>query len=215
MSVLKVQQKLQAAGFYKGPLDGIYGPDTELALDAAIGIEYAQQLAWGNKVSAEFRRKVFAIAKELGIQPDFLMACMAWESGETFSPSVKNAAGSGATGLIQFMPATAKGLGTTTAALAAMTAERQLDYVLAYFRPYKGRIKTLSDVYMAILWPAAIGRAESSALWTEADRPTHYRQNAGLDLNRDRVISKAEAAQCVQKKLDKGVKPPLVWRSQK
>lgn len=41
------------------------------------------------------------------------MAAMAFESGETFSPSIKNAAGSGAVGLIQFMPSTAKALGTS------------------------------------------------------------------------------------------------------
>lgn len=212
MSVLKVQQKLQAAGFYKGALDGVWGPVTEAALDAAMGIEYAGSLAWGAIVSPEFRRKVFAGCRELGIQPDFLMACMAWESAESFSPSMKNAAGSGATGLIQFMPSTAKDLGTTTAALAAMTAEQQLDYVFKYFRPYKGRLKTLSDLYMAILWPAGIGKPESWALWKEDGR-AFYRQNAGLDLNRDKVISKAEAAQCVQKKLDKGSKPPYVWRT--
>jgi soluble lytic murein transglycosylase-like protein len=37
------------------------------------------------------------------------MACMAWESGRSFRPDVKNMAGSGATGLIQFMPTTAAG----------------------------------------------------------------------------------------------------------
>ena len=45
--------------------------------------------------------------------PDFLLACMAFESGMSFCSSIRNAA-SGATGLIQFMPSTARGLGTTT-----------------------------------------------------------------------------------------------------
>ena len=212
MSMVKVQAKLKEAGFYKGPLDGVYGPQTELALDAALGIQYASSLAWGSKVSPEFRLKVFAGCRELGLQPDWLMACMAWESGETFSASIRNAAGSGAVGLIQFMPSTAKALGTSTEALALMTPERQLDYVFKYFRPYKGRLNTLSDLYMAILWPKGIGKAESWPLWSKEDG-AFYEQNAGLDLNKDKVISKAEAAQCVQKKLDKGVKPPYVWRT--
>jgi len=213
MSILIVQQKLKAAGFDPGPLDGRWGATTELALDAAIGIEQSGSLAWGNKVSAEFRKKVFAGCRDQGIPADSLMACMAWESAESFSSDIRNAAGSGAVGLIQFMPSTAKDMGTSTALLAGMTPERQLDYVFAYFRPYKGRLKTLADIYMAILWPAAIGRPESSSLWTADERPTTYRQNSGLDLNRDRVISKAEAAAKVQQKLMKGVKPPYVWRS--
>lgn len=169
------------------------------------------RLAWGNKVTSEFRKRVFEISQELGINPDYLMACMAFESAETFSPSIKNAAGSGATGLIQFMPSTAKGLGTSTAALANMTALQQLEYVHAYFWPYRGRLKTLGDVYMAILWPAGIGKPDTWALWDKNSRPTTYRQNAGLDANKDGVITKAEATAKVKAKLDRGLLPAQVW----
>jgi hypothetical protein len=154
---------------------------------------------------------VTALCERLGVEPDHLMACMAFESGETFSPSIYNAAGSGAVGLIQFMPATARGLGTATGNLAALSAVDQLDWVEKYFQPYKGRLKTLSDVYMAILWPAAIGKPESSPLWSQADRPTTYRQNAGLDVNKDGAITKAEAASKVQAKLERGRKPEFLW----
>lgn len=171
-------------------------------------------LAWGNKVSPAFRERVFAICKDLALDPDYLMSCMAWESGETFSPSIRNGAGSGAVGLIQFMPATATGLGTNTEALAALTAEQQLEYVHRFFKPWRGRLMSLSDHYMAILWPKAIGRPESSALWAKDAKPTTYRQNAGLDLNRDGVITKAEAASCVQKKLERGMKPNLRWEGE-
>lgn len=170
-----------------------------------------RQLAWGRKVSQAFRDRLFEICQTLGVEPDYLMVCMAFESAETFSPSIKNAAGSGATGLIQFMPNTAKSLGTTTAALAAMTAEQQLEWVLAYFLPYKGRLKTLADVYMAILWPAAIGKADGWTLWDEASRPTTYRQNAGLDLNKDGKITKAEAAAKVLAKLERGRLAQFQW----
>lgn len=37
MSILVVQQKLKAAGFDPGPLDGVWGAKTEAALDAALG----------------------------------------------------------------------------------------------------------------------------------------------------------------------------------
>jgi len=60
-------------------------------------------IAWGAKVSPEFKKRTVEISKELGINPDFLMACMAFESGATFRADIPNKAGSGAVGLIQFM----------------------------------------------------------------------------------------------------------------
>ena len=60
--------------------------------------------------------------------------------GETFSPSIRNK-GTKATGLIQFMPKTAIGLGTTIDELAGMTQVQQMDYVYTYFKSYTGRLK--------------------------------------------------------------------------
>ncbi|MCX2783514.1 hypothetical protein OQJ46_11015 [Microbulbifer thermotolerans] len=160
-------------------------------------------IAWGAKVSPAFKRRVREVAANLGISPDFLMSCMAFETGETFSPSIKNAAGSGATGLIQFMPRTAKGLGTTTEALAKMTAEKQLDYVEKYFLPYKGKLKTLEDIYMAILYPAAIGMDPAAALFRQGSKT--YEQNSGFDKNKDGVITPAEISVKVRQKYEKGL----------
>lgn len=164
-------------------------------------------IAWGAKVSPTFRDRVWWIADTLKLNPDYLMACIAWESGETFSGSVKNAAGSGATGLIQFMPSTARGLGTTTAALARMSAEDQLNYVYKYFRPYAGRLNNLGDVYMAILWPKGVGRSDTYVLWERGASPTTFRQNAGLDINKDGRVTRAECIKKVQDKLAKGLRP--------
>jgi hypothetical protein len=161
-------------------------------------------LAWGQKVSPTFRAKVIEICRGFGWTNEhasWLMSCMAFESGETFSPSVKNAAGSGATGLIQFMPATARGLGTSTEALASLSAVQQLDYVQRYFKPYAARIKSLPDMYMAILLPKYVGQPESSVLFSGG---IAYRQNAGLDTNRDGRVTKAEAAGKVVAKFIKG-----------
>lgn len=160
------------------------------------------KLVWGSKVSEVFKDRVKWIAADLGFNPNWLMAAMAFESGETFSASVKNAAGSGATGLIQFMPSTAKGLNTTVKDLAALSPEDQLKFVYKYFLPYKGRIKSLDDLYMAILWPSAIGKPPEYKLFIRGG--VTYRQNAGLDRDKNGYVSKAEAAAAVRAKYERG-----------
>lgn len=165
------------------------------------------RLAWGAKVSPVFKERVKWIADNLGCPADSLMACMAWESGETFRADVKNAAGSGATGLIQFMPSTAKALGTTTAKLASMTAEDQLTYVYKYFQPYAGRLHNLGDIYMAILWPKGVGQPDHYVLFDRKKTPTTFRQNSGLDVNKDGLVTRAECLVKVNEKLAKGLRP--------
>lgn len=163
------------------------------------------KLAWGNKVDSDFRNKVADLCKNLGwSEPhaSWLMACIAFESAETFDPSIRNAAGSGATGLIQFMPRTADGLGTTTQDLAAMTAVEQLSYVKDYMKPYAAKIRSLSDMYMAILSPKNVGKDINSVLYSEG---AAYRMNAPLDTNSDGKITKGEATQFVRAKLEKGL----------
>ncbi|MEF8731684.1 MAG: transglycosylase [Candidatus Accumulibacter meliphilus] len=163
------------------------------------------EIAFGKKVSGEFKTKVITIATELGVNVDYLMAAMAFETGGTFNPAVKSLAGSGATGLIQFMPKTAIGLGTSTDDLAKMTAVTQLDYVKKYFLPYQGRLKQLEDVYMAILWPKAVGKDNDFVLFAAPSMA--YQQNKGLDSNKDGKVTKAEAAAKVRAKLNEGLKP--------
>lgn len=230
-AVRRVQTLLAEAGFYTGQVDGVWGGLAEGALkqallasaagaaDAAIpplpGASAAAasdlRLCWGARVSPTFRSRVQWIAHDLGMPADDLMACIAWESGETFSPAIKNGAGSGATGLIQFMPKTAISLGTTVEALAAMTAEDQLNFVYKYFRPFKGRLHNLGDVYMAILWPAGVGKDDSHVLWEKGKAPTTYRQNAGLDSNRDERITRAECLGKIREKQARGFQPGNVW----
>jgi peptidoglycan hydrolase-like protein with peptidoglycan-binding domain len=189
---------------------GQVAPDSALLQRLAEFNNFSEQqregdpVAWGAVVTSDFRRKTIEVAQRLQIEPDHLMAAMAFETAETFSPAIQNAAGSGATGLIQFMPQTAKGLGTTTEALQAMSAVEQLAYVEKYFEPYRGRCHSIDDVYMAILWPRAVGKHDEFVLFTERDQPKTYQQNRGLDLDKDGRITKQEAARLVQKKLEKG-----------
>ncbi|MEQ8305687.1 MAG: transglycosylase SLT domain-containing protein [Hoeflea sp.] len=163
------------------------------------------EIAWGAKVVDAFKKKVIEIAGRLQMEPDHLMAIMAFETGRSFDPTIVNRAGSGATGLIQFMPATARGLGTTTAALAQMNAIDQLDYVEAYLAPYRGRIGDIQSAYMAVLYPRAIGKPSSHVLFRKGSRA--YKLNRGLDRNGDGQITKQEAAARVVALLEEGMRP--------
>ena len=169
-----------------------------------------EAIAWGavtnKKHGTAFKKKVVEISRRLKCDPSHLMAVMAFETGNKFTPDVKNQAGSGAIGLIQFMPNTAVGLGTTTKKLAKMTAVEQLDFVEKHFKSVVGTkpLRTLSDVYMAVLLPSKVGKHDNHTLFTKPS--TAYTQNKGLDANKDGVITKGEAASKVQNKLNLGLK---------
>ena len=59
---------------------------------------------------------------------------------------------------------------------------------------------------MTILWPAGIGKNDSYVLWARAKKPTTYRQNIGLDVNKDGVITRAECVAKVTERYNKGKK---------
>lgn len=117
---------------------------------------------YGYKVLAEnhaFRKKIHQVAKNIGIPAMWLVDIMAHESG--FSTTIQNRShGNGATGLIQFMPDTARSLGTSVEELARMSPVRQLDYVEKYFKinNFAGRMKNVYAVLQAI-WNGSIERA--------------------------------------------------------
>jgi hypothetical protein len=147
-------------------------------------------------LSDSFLQKVGAIEQRLKMEPGSLLAVMKFETGGTFDPGIKNRAGSGATGLLQFMPSTAKGLGTSTDALAQMSAEDQLEYVERYLSPYKGKLGTLRDAYMAVLYPKAIGKPDWYPIFQQGTKA--YTQNAGLDRDKKGMVTVADAVARVQ-----------------
>lgn len=179
------------------------------------------KIIYGKKLSNGFINKTITIAKMLGIDINDLIACMAFETGETFSAKVKNKF-SNAVGLIQFMPFTcAYLLGASPTAIRLMTRAdlayythqfeimseiEQLDHVYKYFVPHKNKLKSLEDVYMAILYPIAIGKSNSYVLFRQdSPNPKQYLQNKGLDYNKDGVITKGEAATLVRNKYNRGL----------
>jgi len=160
-----------------------------------------------NQVKGEFRKKVEEASSRLKIDADHLVATMALETAKptnpgmgtpTFDPAIENPS-SGAVGLIQFMPKTAMDLGTTVDKLKKMTTVEQMVYVEKYLRDYSGKMKTLVDVYLAVFYPAAIGKPDDYNLpdWV-------YKQNDQFDSNGDKKISKGEIAVKIQRYHDRG-----------
>lgn len=141
----------------------------------------------------EFTEKVSDISNELGIKADWLMFVMWFES--KLNPQAVNPI-SGATGLIQFMPSTARSLGTTTDVLKRMNNVRQLDYVLAYLRPYKGKMKRWIDVYLAVFYPKAMGNPNFVIT-----SDIVAKQNRVFDLNRDLDITVNEIETALRKSI--------------
>ncbi len=138
---------------------------------------------------SEFLNAVGSTSGRLGIDAGDLLKAISFETVGTFSPSIKNPNGS-ATGLIQFIEKTAKGLGTSTAALKGMTRVEQMKYVEKYLAPYKGRMKNLGDVYMAIHWPAGVGKSDDYVMYREGSK--EYAANKNLDKSGDGVVTRGE-----------------------
>lgn len=150
--------------------------------------------AWGWLVHSEpeVRARLLELARAHGWDANAIAAVIAFESGG--DPSAQNPRSS-ATGLIQFMPATAAALGTSIRKIRSMSALGQLDLVERYFLgALAGHQPTeVADYYMATFMPAMGGMPDE----TEVGRrgmPV-YDQNAGLDWNADGILDAGDVKQ--------------------
>jgi len=166
------------------------GEDTRTTLESATRVL---------QDNPDLKEGISSLATKYNIPPNALMAVMDFETGGSFDPAETNKAGSGAIGLIGFLPKTARSLGTTTAELAQMSQTDQLVYVEKYFDQFGDRLSggNLDDIYMAVLWPKAIGKPDGYVLFRRGT--VAYRQNSGLDHNEDGTITKYEAATKVRR----------------
>ena len=138
----------------------------------------------------DFIKKVNDISQFIGIRPEWLMFCMWFESRLNHKSQNK---ASGATGLIQFMPATARQLGTTTDKLLLMSNVQQLEYVKKYFSPYVNKLRSFVDVYLTIFFPLAVGKPDDFIIQTkQLSSALIAKQNPIFDLNKDGELTKAE-----------------------
>tara|TARA_Y100001963_G_C6793075_1_gene456756 strand:+ start:390 stop:2330 length:1941 start_codon:yes stop_codon:yes gene_type:complete len=114
----------------------------------------ASDIASEYGILPEEAQELVAIGKRLQTNPGWLAKVINAESG--WKPDIPNARGSGAMGLIQFMPSTARGLGTTTQELSQMTIMEQLPWVEKYFSKFIGKLNSLEDVAASVFFPAAL-----------------------------------------------------------
>lgn len=161
-------------------------------------------LVYENKVPASYRvnfiNKVKDISAKLGIDPNWLMAIMYWESAKTFSPSIQNPIG--ATGLIQFMPSTARGLGTSTSELKNMTAVEQLDWVYKYYSSYKNKLNSYVDTYFVTFFPLAVGKPDDYVLKTNTlSASLIANQNPAFDIDKNKTVQVWEVKKVMLEKL--------------
>lgn len=159
-------------------------------------------------IEPEFGAKMAAVAESLGLNPNLIMNIMSLESG--LNPKAINPVG-GASGLIQFMPKTARDLGTTVEAIRQMSGVEQLDLVKKFFAPHAKSIAPNSpgDYYMTVFMPAYIGKPPSTVLGekgsteilpgTGLSKGAIYEQNTshgqpgtGLDVDGDGRITIAD-----------------------
>jgi hypothetical protein len=112
--------------------------------------------------------KVISMSEKYGFSPSDLMAVFDLETSNTLDPSIKNPkSGSTASGLIQFVEATANELGTTTKELRGMTASEQLDYVDKYYDKYQ----KYGDHPYDIVVGASSGRLEDKDIMYKKGSP--------------------------------------------
>jgi hypothetical protein len=134
----------------------------------------------------------------IDIHPDWLGAVMQFESG--FKPAARNAL-SKATGLIQFMPSTAKRLGTTIDELYGMSFRQQLPYVVKYFGEKAG-IRSLEDTYLRVFYPAAIGHNDDWVVASEGSAV--YTQNRGFDTSNKGFITRGDIVGTIRSVYNRG-----------
>jgi hypothetical protein len=157
-------------------------------------VSTAQDIMDRYGIDQDFASSIETLGNDLGVDPMYLANTMYAES--RLDPSIRNMAGSGATGLIQFMPQTAANLGTTTDELSRMTPVEQMEYVRRYFSADNlgaGRLRDLQNdpsqhnVNMAVFLPSMIGKPVDTQIPQK-----YWRQNGSIRTPADYTRSAEE-----------------------
>lgn len=196
--VSPTQEKVVSASQYvKGAIDQSVAAATGVAratVDVVKGVvssstkSYSQNIS-NKKFTSKKAKSILKVAKEIGVDPNDLAAVISFETGGTFSPSVKNP-NSSATGLIQFMEGSGgtkgKYYGMSRKKFSSLSFDEQMVYVEKYFkdRGFKSSKKRdVADLYTAV---TGYGYKKGSKA---------YELNKVWDSNGDGYIAKGEMVQ--------------------
>lgn len=175
-----------------GTTTGANGIDPASSLTTSAGVDLGDD--------PEFLQGVNEVSERLGMDPAVLLAVMDFETGGTFSQGSQNSA-STASGLIGFMEQTVEGdFGLTIEEVRNMTRMEQLDLTERFLQRHAGNLNTIEDAYMAVLWPAAVGKSNDYVLF--ASGSGEYDRNSGLDSDGSGTVTKAEAAAFVRRRYE-------------
>lgn len=145
-------------------------------------------LTYGRTLDKDERTAARELAQFLGINANWLSAVIQKES--SWNPQAKSGTSS-AVGLIQFVKATRDSLGYSRAQILAMGRVEQLNGpVKDYFTPYKGRMKNLGDVGMAVFSPLYIGKPDSTIMFSSPSQ--EYNANRPLDFDNKGYITRGD-----------------------
>lgn len=162
---------------------------------------------YSKKFSTEKYGMITNAANKWGKDPNSLAAIIFKESsGDERAVN----ANSGATGIIQFMPSTAEGLGTTTDAIKDMSFSDQLDLAGKYYNQFGSawdKAQTATDMYALTFYPKLLNESNDYVIGSEkGDKYVNKvaSQNKGFDMDSDGQITKAEFYEWGSKKMEKG-----------
>jgi hypothetical protein len=141
-----------------------------------------------------FMEKLKKVSANLGVSEKDLIGIMKHES--ELNPRAVNPM-SRATGLIQFMPDTARSLGTTIDEIYKMSATEQLDLVEKYYKANGVKAgDDIGDLYMLTFMPAARNKPDNFVLGNKnggkvfgLSMAAIYRQNRPFDSNGDGIFT--------------------------
>jgi hypothetical protein len=148
------------------------------------------ELKIGHRFTEENKNKITKLCQDLNLNEKGLYKCILYESSG--NPQAVNKI-SGATGIIQWTPRTARRYGTTVEKIYNMSMSEQIDLLYEYFKD-KRNLKSYKEVRLAIFSPKHMRKGVDHIL---ADNTTKFgkkiiEQNPGLDINKDGIITIGE-----------------------
>ncbi|MCZ8168772.1 hypothetical protein [Flavobacterium sp.] len=156
-------------------------------------------------LTSDRQTKIVEVSNQLKINPDWLSAVIYFETGRTFNPKAKNQIGS--VGLIQFTRdkagveyKTIGGVKYPLSEIYKMSFNEQMDLVYQYLKPFKGKMNSFLDVYLAVFFPNAMNQSDDYVFQTKGlSASLIAKQNPAFDTNKDGQIKRKEVTDFFRK----------------